>query len=155
MQLVLSGGILNVAILMRMIKITRHIIKKLFINIKMMKFLLKCLLEDYIFDVVITSHGIYSIWGTAYNYFKSKGIKVYVHGPHAYRNCHTHFTDTLAQTLSKDSSCIEYMKSGTLDDNIKKVVDDYFLARRNHTTKTHPFIIHGWISKRNLYREKR
>jgi hypothetical protein len=116
------------------------------INIKMMKFLLKCLLEDYIFDVVITSHGIYSIWGTAYNYFKSKGIKVYVHGPHAYRNCHTHFTDTLAQTLSKDSSCIEYMKSGTLDDNIKKVVDDYFLARRNHTTKD-TSIYYSWMDK--------
>jgi len=116
-------------------------------NIKMMKLFSKCLLEDYRFDAVISSHGIYSIWGTAYNFFKSKGIKAYVHGPHAYRNCHTHFTDTLAQTLSKDSSCIEYMKTGILDDNIKKIVDDYFLARRNHTTKD-TSIYYSWMDKK-------
>lgn len=120
--------------------------QKTVINIKMMKLFSKCLLEDYQFDAVITSHGIYSIWGTAYNYFKSKGINVYVYGPHAYRNCHTHFTDTLAQTLSKDTSCIEYLKSGTLNENIKKIVDDYFLARRNHTTKD-TSIYYSWMNK--------
>lgn len=116
------------------------------INIKMMKMFSMSLLEDYKFDAVITSHGIYSIWGTAYNFFKNKGLRTYVYGPHAYRNCHTHFTDSLAQTLSKDTSCVEYMKSGVLHNDIKKKVDDYFLSRRNHTTKD-TSIYYSWMNK--------
>lgn len=119
-------------------------------NIKLMKLFCKSISQEYNFDAVITSHGIYSIWGTAYNYFKSINKKVYVYGAHAYRNSHTHFTDTLAQTLAKDTSCIEYMKSGVLTDDIKKIVDEYFLSRRNHSTKD-TSIYYSWMdNKENL-----
>lgn len=116
-------------------------------NIKMMKLFCSSFSQKYNFDAVITSHGIYSIWGTAYNYFESIGKRVYVYGAHAYRNSHTHFTDTLAQTLAKDTSCIEYMKTGVLTEDIKKTVDDYFLSRRNHSTKD-TSIYYSWMDKK-------
>lgn len=115
-------------------------------NIKMMKLFSRSLSEQYHLDAVVTSHGIYSVWGTAYNYFQSRGIKTYVYGAHAYRRSHTHFTDTLAQTLSKDSSCVEYMKTGVLTDDIIKKVDAYFLSRRNHSTKD-TTIYYSWMDK--------
>lgn len=113
-------------------------------NIMLMKHFVSSLHSKYNFNAVITSHGIYSIWGTAYNYFKSLKVPVYIYGAHAYKNYHTHFTDTLAQTLSLDSSCVEYMKNGILTEENKKMVDDYFLARRNHTTKD-TNIYYSWM----------
>lgn len=115
-------------------------------NIKMMKLFCKYISEHQNLDAVITSHGIYSIWGTAYDYFRSRGRKVYVYGPHAYRNSHTHFTDTLGHTLAKDSSCIEFMTTGVLTVDIRKTVDDYFLSRRNHCTKD-TSIYYSWMDK--------
>lgn len=113
-------------------------------NILLMKHFVSTLHGKYNFNAVITSHGIYSIWGTAYNFFKGIKVPIYIYGAHAYKNYHTHFTDTLAQTLSLDSSCIDYMKNGVLTDGNKKLVDEYFLARRNHTTKD-TNIYYSWM----------
>ena len=119
-------------------------------NIKLMKYFVRTLQQSYNFEAVITSHGIYSIWGTAYNYFRNIDIPVYVYGAHCYKSHHTHFTDTLAQTLSLDSSCVEYMKNGILCNENIKAVDDYFLARRNHTTKD-TSIYYSWMNdKKNI-----
>ena len=104
-------------------------------NEKMMKYVISNLYEKYRFDFAVTSHGIYSIWGTAYNYLQEKGVPLYVYGAHSYRKSHTFFTDTIAQTLSKDSDCIRFMKEGSLSDEQKCKVDDYFLSRRKHNAK--------------------
>ncbi len=116
-------------------------------NIKLMKFFVRTLQQSCNFKAVITSHGIYSIWGTAYNYFRNINIPVYVYGAHCYKSYHIHFTDTLAQTLSLDSSCLEYMKNGVLNKENIKAVDDYLLARRNHTTKD-TSIYYSWMKEK-------
>lgn len=116
-------------------------------NIKLMKFFCRTLQQSYNFKAVVTSHGIYSIFGTAYNYFRNINIPVYVYGAHCYKSYHILFTDTLAQTLSLDSSCLEYMKNGVLNKENIKAVDDYLLARRNHTTKD-TSIYYSWMKEK-------
>lgn len=102
-------------------------------NALKMKYASQILNEKYVFDAVITSHGIYSIWGIARQYFKKKSVPVYVYGAHAYGESHLLFTDTVAQTLSKDASWLEFVKENKNIDY--GLVDEYFDRRVKHKTK--------------------
>ncbi len=123
-------------------------------NERRMKAFITYLYETLNFDVAITSHGIYSIWGTAYNYLKEQGVKLFVYGAHSYRKSHTFFTDTIAQTLSKDSDCIRFMKEVQLTEEEKQRVDDYFTSRRNHNAKD-TAIYYSWMKEKENLTVKR
>ena len=87
-------------------------------------------------DAVITSHGIYSVWGTLYNYFKKKNVPVFVYGAHAYKTDEIQLTNTLAQTLSEDIGCVKFMNScPMLSPDQERLLKDYFESRINHRTK--------------------
>lgn len=87
-------------------------------------------------DLFVTSHGIYSLWGPIYNGVNNSNIPTLIYGAHAYKDDEMHFSDTLAQTLSKDSDWLEFNKSYNhlLPDQEKKIVD-YFERRIKHKTK--------------------
>lgn len=104
-------------------------------NIKIMKFCARKLHEKYSFDSVITSHGIYSVWGGPYNYFKALGVPTYMYGIHVYRDSHIQFSDTIGQTLVKDSTWKEFKLNVKLSANHIQMVDNFFIKRRNHTAK--------------------
>lgn len=104
-------------------------------NIRIIRFASEQLHRIVKYDRVITSHGIYSLWGTAYNYFKSIGVPIYVYGAHAYRRSHMYFTDTLAQTLSSDSTCITFKQNKILTEEEKNSVKEIFEKRAAHSSK--------------------
>lgn len=84
---------------------------------------------------VFTSHGIYSLWGTIYDRV-SNFIPTYVYGTHVYADDEILLTDTLAQTLSLDSSWTKFKKLNTsLSEDQEKLVNDYFEKRIQHKTK--------------------
>lgn len=114
-------------------------------NIKKLRYAISLLNTEKVFKAAITSHGIYSLWGTVYQYMKEQHIPVYVYGAHAYKNQHTHFTNTLAQTLSLDSSWLKFGKETKLTEEMKLIVDEYFLLRRNHTTKD-TSVYYSWMT---------
>lgn len=112
-------------------------------NIKKVKCAVKALHEQYSFDSVITSHGIYSLWGGSYDYFKSIGVPIYMYGVHVYRDSHIQFSDTIGQTLALDTSWAEFRKKPFSEEQRKRV-DDFFISRRSHTTKD-TSIYYSWM----------
>lgn len=116
-------------------------------NCAIMKTGIRSLIENIHPDIAITSHGIYSIWGSAYNVLKNeKHIPTYIYGAHAYSIDATLFTDTLCQTLTKDSDAIEFMKNGIFRKTEYDKIVKYFSDRRSHSTKD-TSIYYSWMDK--------
>ena len=114
-------------------------------NCAIMKVGIRNIIEFINPDVAITSHGIYSIWGSAYNILTNeKHIPTYIYGAHAYSIDATLFTDTLCQTLTKDSDAIEFMKNGKFGKDEYDMIKQYFFNRRSHVTKD-TSIYYSWM----------
>ena len=96
-------------------------------------------------DIGITSHGIYSIWGSAYGVFQSHDIHTYIYGAHAYNSDTTFFTDTLCQTLTLDKDAQAYMNSNEFGEDEYKQINKYFADRRSHSTKD-TSIYYSWMN---------
>lgn len=123
--------------------------KKCLKNSAIMKVAVRNVIEDIKPDIAISSHGIYSVWGSAYNVLKNeKDIPVYIYGAHAYSKDGVLFTDSLCQTLTKDSDAIEFMKKGEFGSKEYEKISNYFRDRRLHTTKD-TAIYYSWIDKEN------
>jgi len=115
------------------------------LNCAIMKVGIRNIVNQIVPDVAISSHGIYSIWGSAYNVLtKEKQIPTYIYGAHVYCSDATLFTNTLCQTLTKDSDAIEYMEKGEFTDENYKQIAQYFQNRRLHTTKD-TSIYYSWM----------
>ena len=82
-------------------------------------------------DLFITSHGIYSVWGPAFNYMKSHNISSLVYGAHAYKSQEIIISDVIAQTLSLDSDWKTFESTYKLSAKEKEKVSDYFNGRIN------------------------
>jgi hypothetical protein len=118
-------------------------------NCKKIKYVSNIIFEQIKFNAIITSHGIYSLWGSLYNFFKKKNVPIYVYGGHSYKIDELQFTDTLAQTLADDSFCDNFMKSKqVLNDSELKQIKDYFDLRISHKTKDTHFY-YSWIDNFN------
>jgi hypothetical protein len=98
-------------------------------------------------DKFITSHGIYSLWGSLYFEVSKTKIPSYIYGYHTYSDDEALFTNTLAQTLSLDSSWLSFdKKNETLLPEYDSLISDYFEKRIQHKTKD-TTIYYGGISK--------
>lgn len=82
-------------------------------------------------DLFITSHGIYSVWGPAFNYMKSHNIPSLVYGLHAYKSQEIIISNVIAQTLSLDNDWKTFESTYKLSVKEKKKVSDYFDKRIN------------------------
>lgn len=115
---------------------------KYYYNLSIMNALLSRNVGEYILkkikpDFFITSHGIYSTWGPAFDYLKDNGIKSYV-----YASKHSHstdyhdiyFIDTKVQTLSR-SNFWQKFKKKTLSKEMENDVKQLFKLRLQHSTK--------------------
>jgi len=88
-------------------------------------------------DYFVTSHGIYSTWGPAYDFLKKSNIKSYVYvfiHNHSYNMQDIYFTTAKAQTLSRCKFWQEY-KNTTITKEMEKKVNELFNLRLNHKTK--------------------
>jgi hypothetical protein len=112
-------------------------------NIQKVKYAVSELHGKNHYNAVITSHGIYSLWGGAYDFFKQLRIPIYMYGVHVYRDSHIQFSDTIGQTLALDTSWTNFRKKPFNLDQRKKV-DDFFISRRQHTTKD-TSIYYSWM----------
>jgi len=84
-------------------------------------------------DIFITSHGIYSTWGPAFEYLKRKKIKSYVIVPrfsHGKKEKIGLLVDTKMQTLSKSESWKKFSHKKVTKD-MRKKVENYFQLRTN------------------------
>ena len=105
----------------------------------------------YIIDVIkpnkfITTDGIYSLWGPIYCEVKNAGIPSYIYGYHTYTDDEALFSNTLAQTLSKDETWIVFNeKTDNLTPEQNQKVVNYFETRIQHKTKD-TTIYYGGIS---------
>ncbi len=86
-------------------------------------------------DVFITSHGIYSTWGPAFDYLKENGIKSYVYAeshPHSLNLQDTFITDTSFQTLSRSTQWLEYQQQ-KISPEMEQKVKLFFDSRIAHS----------------------
>lgn len=113
-------------------------------NCRILKLVGEAVKNKFNLDVVLTSHGIYSLWGTLYNYFRECNLPVYVYGAHAYRSNAIQITDSLAQTLSLDSQCVNFMLHHQLSELERNMVSEYFQKRIFHKTKD-TLCYYGWM----------
>ena len=82
-------------------------------------------------DLFLTSHGIYSVWGPAFSYFKKENIPALVYGAHAYKSQEIIISDVIAQTLSLDSEWKKFEHAPSLSSNEEDQVVSYFENRIN------------------------
>lgn len=82
-------------------------------------------------DLFITSHGIYSVWGPAFNYMKEQKVPSLIYGAHAYKSQEIIISDVIAQTLSQDSDWKNFEKNHFLSKKETLKVEDYFDKRVN------------------------
>ncbi len=88
-------------------------------------------------DFFLTSHGIYSTWGPAYEFLKTKGIKSLIFTrSHSHSNDlqDTYFTYAKAQTLTRCKFWHKYQHT-PVTDKMRKEVENLFLQRINYNTK--------------------
>lgn len=111
------------------------------------KFVLKEINPDYF----VTTHGIYSIWGPAYEYLKKKEVeclilaRFHAHSPDPQD---IYFTSTKVQILSRCKFWQEYKNTQVTDDMIQKV-NNLFKSRIDHQTKDTELYYNG---KTNIYK---
>lgn len=104
-------------------------------------------LENIKPDLYISSHGIYSTWGPAFEFLK-KEIKSFI-----YSGIHSHsldirdiyFTDTVIQTLSRSSFWDKY-KDVKVTSNMKEKVDLIIKKRTKHRSKDTKIYYNGQIA---------
>lgn len=114
-------------------------------NCAIMKVGIRNIIKNLKPDAVISSHGIYSVWGSAYNVLNNEmHIPIFIYGAHAYGVDATLFTDTLCQTLTKDSDAIDFMINGEFGLSEYQKISKYFLNRRLHLTKD-TSIYYSWM----------
>lgn len=102
-------------------------------------------------DFFITSHGIYSTWGPAYEFLKQHGIKSLVCArshSHSMDVQDIYFTYAKAQTLSRCKLWQDY-KNTSITEAMRKKVEELFDFRINHKTKDTKLYYKGKI---NLYK---
>jgi hypothetical protein len=115
---------------------------KYYYNLSLLNSLISRTVGKYILhkikpDFFITSHGIYSTWGPAFEFLKKKGIKSYVYaGKHSHsKDVHDiYVTDSKVQTLSRSKFWDEF-KSIDVTKLMENKVREIFKARMNHSTK--------------------
>lgn len=115
-------------------------------NCVIMKATINTIIDEWKPTLAITSHGIYSLWGPGYTILKKHSIPTYVYGPHPYQPDCFDITDTLIQTLCKDSDSVEYMKNGEFTEEDKRTIQDFFDKRQNHKT-IDTAIYYSWMDK--------
>ncbi len=115
-------------------------------NCVIIKAAMNRIIEEWDPSLAITSHGIYSLWGPGYTILKKRSIPTYVYGPHPYQPDCFDITDTLIQTLCKDSDAVEYMKYGEFTEENKKAIRQFFDNRQNHKT-IDTAIYYSWMDK--------
>ena len=101
------------------------------INSLISKYIGKYIFHELKPDLFITSHGIYSSWGPAFEYLKNKGIKSLVYsGFHGHSNEYKKFffSDTKIQLLSQSFFWKSY-RNRVVTDDMKNKVRDYFEKR--------------------------
>jgi len=87
-------------------------------------------------DFFVTSHGIYSTWGPAFEFLKQNGINCLVYaGIHSHPIIHNQifFSTTKIQLLSR-SKFWEDFKSNPTTEKMKKKIEEYFIYRINFLT---------------------
>lgn len=115
-------------------------------NCVIMKASIKKVIDNWKPTLAITSHGIYSLWGPGYTILKNHSIPTYVYGPHPYQPDCFDITDTLIQTLCKDSDSVDYMKNGEFTEENKRQIQEFFDRRQNHKT-IDTAIYYSWMDK--------
>ena len=114
------------------------------LNCKLMKTALSSILDFQHYDSAIMSHGIYSVWGSAFEFLIEHGIKSYVYAPHVYTKDKVLIADTVWQSIWKDSDSLKYMKDAPFTERNRKEIKKFFEDRRNHTTKD-TSIYYSWM----------
>lgn len=112
---------------------------KYYYNLSLMNAILSRNIGKYIYDklkpdIFITSHGIYSTWGPAFDFLKEKGIYSLI-----FIDKHVHsedfrdiyFSDTIAQKLT-ESKFWKSFKKANVTEHMEKMVRDYFSKRFNY-----------------------
>ncbi|MBD3211654.1 MAG: hypothetical protein GF311_03525 [Candidatus Lokiarchaeota archaeon] len=100
-------------------------------------------------DYFITSHGIYSTWGPAYDYMRENNSKSFVYaGKHSHTiNPHDiYFTDAKVQTLSRSTFWKKY-KNREVTNEMEEKVKRIFKSRIYHSTKDTLIYYNGDIKK--------
>ncbi|MHA1438599.1 MAG: hypothetical protein ACTSPD_13585 [Promethearchaeota archaeon] len=88
-------------------------------------------------DFFITSHGIYSTWGPAYEYLKQEGIKSLVYAGKLSHSMDIHdiyFTDSKVQTLTRSTFWKNY-KNTPVTKAMEDKVKELFETRMRYSTK--------------------
>ena len=88
-------------------------------------------------DYFVTTHGIYSIWGPAYDFLKNNGVKSLILArfhSHSLDPQDVYFTYAKCQTLSRCKFWQMY-KNTPVTEHMKQKVTDLFNHRINHKTK--------------------
>ncbi|MBN1800504.1 MAG: hypothetical protein JW891_03310 [Candidatus Lokiarchaeota archaeon] len=76
-------------------------------------------------DYFLTSHGIYSAWGPAYDYLKIKQVPCYTYiggNTHTQNSTDIYLTDASAQSLSTDKFWQEFRKNSLTEDQKTKAI---------------------------------
>lgn len=100
-------------------------------------------------DLFITSHGIYSTWGPAFEFLKNNGITSYIYaGKHSHsEDVHDiYFIDSKVQTLSRSKIWEEY-KNTPITKSMEDKVKALFAARIRHSTKDTKIYYNGDIQQ--------
>jgi len=128
---------------------------KYFYNLSIRNAILSRNIGEYIFneikpDFFITSHGIYSSYGPAFDYLKKKGLNCLVFGGinmHSNVSDGVFFSDTSVMLLSGSKYWQAY-KNNPVTEEMKKRVENYFKDRITYSTADVKILFKG---KTNLY----
>jgi hypothetical protein len=82
-------------------------------------------------NLYITSHGIYSVWGPAYNYMVSKNVPSLIYGAHSYKSREILICDVIAQKLASDSGWQNFNNTFSMSELEYEMVCEYFEHRIN------------------------
>ncbi|MFX1391955.1 MAG: hypothetical protein ACFFAH_00135 [Promethearchaeota archaeon] len=88
-------------------------------------------------DFFLTSHGIYSSWGPAYDYLKKNNVKSYVYAgylSHSIDKNDIYFTDAKVQTLSRSTFWKNY-KNTPVTKEMEEKIKDWINLRMSYSTK--------------------
>jgi len=114
---------------------------KFYYKLSLLNAILSRNVAEYVFneikpDLYITSHGIYSTWGPAFQYLFDNGVNTLV-----YSSAHGHsmnprewfFSDTRTYFLSKSKFWQKY-KQNPVTEYMKKAMENYFRNRQSYFT---------------------
>ncbi len=99
-------------------------------------------------DLFITSHGIYSTWGPAYEFVKKNRIKCIVYASahaHSYKHDEFFCSNTIIQLLTRSKFWQNYKKK-PITEIMRQKVEYYFKKRQNFDTKDAKFLFKGKIN---------